>query len=311
MPKVSVIIPTYNCAEYIAEAIDSVLAQTYKNYEIIVIDDGSTDNTKQILKDYKDKIKYIYQKNHGVSIARNNGIINSTGKYVAFLDSDNKWLPNLLAESLSIFEKYPEVGLVHSRKIRISEDGFWFKKDNHGDEKYLSGNIYKYLLFRKANINLSSVVLRRNCLEKVGMFDDNLSKIGCEDRELFLRIAKKYKIMYINKSLYVGRVRKKSMSANHKNMMKGRYYIVDKFCPPKKGLNTMRKKALSSIHFQRADGYIWKSNFREGIREYFKAMLIFPINLLIYIRLAKIFIKTIIKFIQKFISIKFISKNKR
>ncbi|MBN2018002.1 MAG: glycosyltransferase [Candidatus Cloacimonetes bacterium] len=295
MKRVSVVIPTYNCADYITEAVDSVLNQTYKEIEVVVIDDGSTDQTKHILSVYNDKIMYLYQENHGVAVARNKGIEVSNGDYISFLDSDNKWLPDLLADSVAILENKPDIGLVHSGKIRINENGDVI--EDHSQKKgikHLSGYIYKNLLLRKANFNLSSVVVRMKCIEEVGMFDVNLSKIGCEDRDFFIRIAKKYKIQYINKPLYLGRFRESSMSANYTNMMRGRYYIVDKYCPPHKGLNFFRNKALSAIHLQRGDSDIWKSEYESGLKEYYRSIRLFPFNITLYFRLIKTYVKILL-----------------
>jgi glycosyltransferase involved in cell wall biosynthesis len=300
MPKVSIIIPTYNCAEYITEAVESALNQTFRDFEVIVVDDGSTDNTKLVLDKFIKKISYIYQENQGVAVARNNGIVRSTGDYISFLDSDNKWKLNLLAESVPVLETENAVGLVHSGKIRITEDGKIIEgvRRNH-NVKYLSGYIYHNLLLRKAHINLSSAVMRKNCIDDVGLFDVNLSKIGCEDRDLFIRIARKYKVKYIDKPLYYGRYRSTSMSANYENMLRGRYYIVDKYCPPKRGLHFFRNRALSSIHLQKADSCVWKSDYEQGLEQYYKAIGLFPFNLILYVRFVKTYIKILLKFGKK------------
>lgn len=294
--KVSIIIPTYNCEEFIAEAIDSVLEQTYMNKEIIVIDDGSSDNTKEVLKKYEGQIIYLYQSNHGVAVARNKGITQSSGKYISFLDSDNKWMPNLLADSIRLLEEDTYIGLVHSGKIRISEDGTIIERYIQPKNlKHLSGKIFKNLLLRKASINLSSVVVRKSCLMKVGVFDTHLSKIGCEDRDLLIRIAKHCYIEYLNEPTYYGRFRKTSMSANQEKMLKGRYYIVNKFCPAGKGNDLLRNRALSAIHLQRGDSFAWRSQYQKALKQYSKAISEFPVNITLYIRILKVIIKKILK----------------
>lgn len=110
-PTVSVVIPTYNRAKYVTETIDSVLSQSYTDYEIIVVDDGSTDNTREALAPYMDRIRYIHQQNSGVSAARNRGIKAARGKWIAFLDSDDIWLPEKLAVQIKDISKYPGVCL--------------------------------------------------------------------------------------------------------------------------------------------------------------------------------------------------------
>src|SRR3712207_5607912 len=106
MPRVSVLIPTYNCARYLSRAIDSVIAQTYKDYEIIVIDDGSTDDTKQVIDRYGNSVKYSYQSNRGLSAARNASIGNSTGELIAYLDADDLWYENRLALGVAFLDQY-------------------------------------------------------------------------------------------------------------------------------------------------------------------------------------------------------------
>ena len=108
-PKVSVIIPTYQHADFVGEAIDSALAQTYTDYEIILVNDGSTDGTKEIAAEYRNQIKYIYQDNRGLPAARNTGILASKGEYMAFLDADDVWLPNKLKLEVEFLDMHPSV----------------------------------------------------------------------------------------------------------------------------------------------------------------------------------------------------------
>ena len=114
MPKVSVIIPTYQYDSFIGEAIDSVLAQTYKDYELIVVDDGSIDRTREIISKYGSNINYIYQENKGLAAARNTGIRATKGEYLSFLDADDAWLPNKLEVEVEFLDTHPVVGMVYS-----------------------------------------------------------------------------------------------------------------------------------------------------------------------------------------------------
>ena len=123
MPKVSVVICTYNLARYICEAIESVLNQTYRDYELIVIDDGSVDNTKAILNKYVGKLRYIYRENGGLPSARNLGIRLSKGKYVAFLDADDIWLPDKLQKQVKAIEEDDDVGLFYTAKYMMDANG--------------------------------------------------------------------------------------------------------------------------------------------------------------------------------------------
>src|SRR5690606_1176147 len=124
-PLVSVITPTYNRADFIGEAVESVLAQTYPNFELVIIDDGSTDNTRDILEPYlKDsRIRLFHQQNQGQSVARNRGLEEATGEFICFLDSDNAWFPEKLEKSLKAFDHNPESDVVYGDFVVIDEQG--------------------------------------------------------------------------------------------------------------------------------------------------------------------------------------------
>ena len=199
MPKVSVIIPTYNSAQYIAEAIESVLAQTYKDYEIIVVDDGSIDNTREVLKPFMDKIIYVYKENGGQASARNLGIKMSKGEYIAFLDSDDIWLPQKLELQVELLDSRPEVGLVYSDNYRFTDDEGIIGLGSQRVQG-LSGMVFNSL-FLKNFIPTLTVMVRRKCLDDVGLFDESKHIVHSEDYDLWLRIAKKYEIAYIDKPL--------------------------------------------------------------------------------------------------------------
>ncbi len=290
--KVSIIIPTYNMAKYLPQAIDSIFAQTYENYEVIVIDDGSTDNTKQILNKYKDKIKYIYQKNKGLACARNLGVKNSKGTYIALLDADDAWLPNKLSEEVPILDNNLQIGLVHTNAIEIDEEGNTIGLSTQSP-RLKTKNMALNLLLRKEHILCLTVLFRKDCLKYVGMFDEKLTWLGVEDRDLWVRIAQHFRIEYINKPLALHRIRSDAMSRNLENMMKARYYIVDKYCPKSLGMKVMRKRMLSAIHFEVADGLSWRGKPRRSLIQYWKALKFYPFNIIIYINFVKAITKTI------------------
>lgn len=192
--EISVIIPTYNCAQYLPKAIESVLNQKFKNYEIIVIDDGSQDSTKNVIKHYQKYIQYVYyQENHGVSYARNIGIKKAQGKYIAFLDADDLWLSDKLKIQIECFEKYPEIGLVFSDVIVLDE--------NKEEKKYKIRNFKKNIesLIQNNFITTSSVMIKKECFEKVGMFNTNF--FIAEDYDLWLRIIQHYSVYHVSQCL--------------------------------------------------------------------------------------------------------------
>ena len=216
MVKFSVIIPTYNRGYLIGKALGSVYRQTWKDYEIIVVDDGSTDNTREILKEESfrnDKVKYVRHKvNRGVSAARNTGILHSNGEYIDFLDSDDRWLPSKLNEQMRVLRSYDgEIGLVYTGyRLRRADGGvvnFIPKYDGYVFDKLLNRNF----------ISCSSVVVPKKIFDVVGMFDERL--LAHQDYDMWLRIAKKYPIKLIPKPLvecYVGGRDRLSLKYTHK-----------------------------------------------------------------------------------------------
>lgn len=187
MPKVSVIIPTYNRAHLIAASIVSVLEQTYSDFEIIVVDDGSTDDTEQRVHGFTDpRIIYIKQENKGRSQARNCALDLARGRYIAFLDSDDLFLPDKLALQVAYLDSHPQVGMVYTSAHCIDYSG------NALNERYIasiSGKIYKSIaFFRPVTITLPTVMARRELFAEVGGFDVNMHRF--EDTDMWRRISK-------------------------------------------------------------------------------------------------------------------------
>lgn len=198
MEKVSIIIPTYNSAAFIGESIESALNQTYLNKEIIVIDDGSTDNTRAVLEKYikSGEIKYFYQENKGPGAARNLGIKNSSGEFVAFLDADDVWHPDKLKKQIKLFEN-PKVGLIYS-DMEFFGDSFPFKRYSEMAKGFYRGEATRELIKRNF-IPVSSVVLRCEVFDKAGYFDGDFKNfpIGGEDYELWLRLTRFFEIDFV------------------------------------------------------------------------------------------------------------------
>jgi glycosyltransferase involved in cell wall biosynthesis len=197
MANVSVIIPTYNSAKFILESLNSAIQQTYKDIEIIVVDDGSTDNTKQVLAPFMDKICYIYKDNGGAASARNTGIKHATGKYIAFLDADDIWLPEKLELQMKLFSQNKDIDWIHTNLILIDESGI-----EQGIRKlppdFATKDIF-YTLFMEYWTLTSSIIIKRGCLDIVGEFDESLPVN--QDYDLWLRMAHHYKIGYIDQPL--------------------------------------------------------------------------------------------------------------
>ncbi len=216
-PQVSVIIPTYNQAKFIGEAIDSVLNQTYQDFEIIVVDDGSTDRTKEVLDKYKDSIRYIYQENRGPAAAKNKGILASQGKYIATLDSDDVWLPRKLEFQIDLLESNEQLDLVYADAYRINLKSQGLSKETYFQRyKPYSGRVLDKLLLDNFIPSLA-VMMRRRCLDKVGLFDESL--YTGEDWDLWLRIAKESNLDFINFPLGTRRIHKSNITRESEERM--------------------------------------------------------------------------------------------
>lgn len=170
-PRVSVIIPTYNCANYIQQAVESVLAQTYGDYEIIVVDDGSTDNTQQVLKPYRERLRYTaFQENQGVSVARNRGLEMARGKLIAFLDADDWFLPRKLEAQVAYLDKHTSVGLVNSGFCLVNSQEEIIREVQPWHH-YPELNLETWLSLK--TVALGTMMFRREWLEWAGGFDTN------------------------------------------------------------------------------------------------------------------------------------------
>ena len=195
--KISVIIPTFNRLDLLKRAIESVLNQSIKPYDIIVVDDGSTDGTSDMIQQKYKSIKLIQQKNSGVSAARNNGIKNAQGDWIALLDSDDEWKKNKLEEQVNKLTDNPKYDFCHTNEIWIRNGIRVNQKKRH--KKY-GGFIFDKCL-DICRISPSSVLFNKNIFNHVGWFNDKLPV--CEDYDLWLRITAEFEILFIDKPLIV------------------------------------------------------------------------------------------------------------
>jgi len=222
-PLVSVIIPTYNYGEFLGEAVHSVQAQSYATREIIIVDDGSTDDTQGIVRTFGDDVRYVRQANAGPSVARNNGIEHARGDFVGFLDADDLWLPEKLAKQMALFDQLgASVGLIGT--------GTYDKFDGAGErieEKLLpqrkNVTVDKTALLMRNHIACSSALVRRSCLEHVGGFDNTLRY--CEDWDLWLRISRHYDVAVVDEPL-VHRKQHHASASKHLEQMIEKHMLV-------------------------------------------------------------------------------------
>lgn len=225
MPKVSVVIPAYNAMAYLPETIANVLEQTYTDFEVIVVNDGSTDNIKEWITQISDRrVKLVSQVNLGLAGARNTGIKESQGEYLAFLDADDLWESGKLAKQVQVLDSHPEAGLVYTWIGYIDEGG---KSTGRVVKPQSEGNIWQELT--KGNlVECGSVAMvRRQCFEKCGLFDCNLGSF-VEDWDMWLRIARTYPFKVIKEPLTYYRQVTASASRNWQGMAKSYQLVIDK-----------------------------------------------------------------------------------
>jgi glycosyltransferase involved in cell wall biosynthesis len=296
-PMVSIILPTYNRAQLIGRAIQSVLDQTYQDFELIIVDDGSKDNTADI-SDFKDKrIRYIrHEKNKGANAARNAGIKMARGEYIGFQDSDDEWLPEKLEKQMRVFKTASaDVGVVYTGFWRIEEDRKMYIPSPEIKQK--EGNIHTELLHRNF-VTTQAVVIMRECFNKAGLFDEFLPRL--QDWELFIRIAKHYSFRCIDEPLLISYFTSKSISANQEALISAHLYILEKH------YNDLRldKRLLAYHYFNIGHTLCLSGGFDQGKGFLKKALQIAPLNIKyqgaalasrlgkdVYIKIAECYIK--------------------
>lgn len=209
MPLVSVVIPTYNSAQYVTAAVNSVRAQTVRDVEILVVDDGSTDDTREVMKQYGALVRYFSQENGGVAVARNHGIAESSGRYIAFLDADDTWSPHKLEQQLAVLEANPRYRLCYSAHTSVDAQltplGVG-RSERHGpalEDLLLHGNIVG---------SICTVLCERELFKTGGVFDPELSQ--CADWDMWIRLAMLTEFLYLDEPLVTYRQHAANMSRN-------------------------------------------------------------------------------------------------
>lgn len=282
MPKVSIITPAYNGAKYIAETIDSVRKQTFQDWEMIIVDDGSVDDTKAVVQRFQEqhpeKIKYFYQTNGGSGKARNTGIRMTTGEFVAFLDADDIWMPQKLEKQMSFFKNNPDIDLVYTNATVINNIGqekwpYVKKREYH----FPPEDIYRQLLLRNF-IPFSSVVARRKVIAEVGYFVDVIKY--SEDSDLLIRIAKDYRIKYLNEFLTKYRVSDSHKSSNLERRHRASLSIITRHYDKKRAeslkFRFLFRRRCAHVHYDLGYVLLAKNNLREARKEFLVSILLWP-----------------------------------
>lgn len=283
VPFVSVIIPTYNRARLLGRAIQSILNQTYPNFEIIVVDDCSTDKTENVVRSFRDeRIRYIRQeKNTGAVVARNRGIKAAIGEHIAFQDSDDEWLPEKLEKQMKAFEIGPlDLGVVYTSYWRIDRGRGVYWPPSYLKQTY--GRIHDALLENNF-IDTPTAVVRKECFEKVGLFE-NLPRL--QEWDLWLRISKRYSFGHVNEPLVNAYLQPDSISRNMNAFVIAREYILKKYFKE----ISKKPRLLRHHYFEIGTLLCLNGEIEEGRSYFFKAIRINPLDAkLLLSTLASIF----------------------
>jgi glycosyltransferase involved in cell wall biosynthesis len=253
-PLVTVVVPNYNCGRFIAETLNSVFAQTYPYVEVIVVDDGSTDESAAVLQRFQDRVRIVNQKNQGVSVARNRGIQEARGELIAFLDADDVWHPEKLAKQVALFDN-PAVGLVHCALEYIDEAGKTLGTNVTGRR----GRVLRHIALLEGTIVLaggSTAVVRRACFEKAGFFDPEVSTAA--DWDMWRRVACQYEIDVVREPLMRYRQRAGSM---HRNVDVFAHDMLHGFAsmfadPAAREIHHLRRRSYAALYLMLSGSYL-------------------------------------------------------
>ena len=274
---VSVVIATYNMGRYLPEAVGSVLAQSYVNVEVCIVDDGSTDDTPTVVRNWQHdpRVHAHRQENGGQARARNRGVALTSGNLVAFLDADDVWLPNKLAQQVPLFAGRPQVGVVYSDYERMDGEG---RPLPGGSTPMHRGRVSGALLIQNF-VPFATAVVRRGCLEQYGAFDETL-QMG-DDYDLWLRLSAHCEFDFIQQSTVRYRVWSGQMSKNYRKRYESGIRIMERFLSKNQGLvaGAVVREAWAHTYAGRGDCILWRENDRlAAMRDYARALRFGPLR---------------------------------
>jgi glycosyltransferase involved in cell wall biosynthesis len=263
-PDVSVVIPTYNHVGFLPSALQSVCGQTFPAQEVIVVDDGSTDDTGEVLRAWEGRIRIIRQPNRGVAAARNAGASMASADLLAFLDADDVWLPTKIEKQVAHLCRDPELGLVHCGVEEMDAEGGFLRRRLDGMDGWVSGE----MLFFGRGVILgggSAAVVPRAIFEAVGGFDERLSTSA--DWDLYYRIAERCRVGFVPEALVRYRVHGGNMHRNVRAMATDMLTAYAKvFSKPDPDLKRLRRSAYGGLHSMLAGSYFQAGDYRRFVR---------------------------------------------
>ncbi len=259
-PAISVVIPTYNYGRFISDALESVFLQTLEPTEVIVVDDGSEDETESVVASFGGNVIYIRQENRGVCNARNTGVARSSGEFITFLDADDFWEPSKLQRQIERFEKDPELGMVHCGMREFDgESGKTVALHLEGGEEDVADN----LLLWNGPVVVGpggTIMVKRLAFDKVGGFDPEI-KVG-EDWDFCYRIAREFRVGFVPEPLVNYRRHEASAHRNVKEMERGMSRFYEKaFATKDQRILQMKRQAFGNFHRILAGSYFRSRNY--------------------------------------------------
>jgi glycosyltransferase involved in cell wall biosynthesis len=279
MATVDVIIPAYNAAKYLPYALDSVIAQTFEDWRVVLVDDGSTDTTPGVIEPYIErlgaKLTYLQQSNRGMSAARNVAIRASDAEFIAFLDADDVWLPCRLSESVQVLRARQEVALTYGGITLIDTQGHPGETFT-GTLKNAATRIASQIFTREIHLPCVTVTFRRQCIDEVGLFDESMR--ATEDRDLWLRIALRHDVAFIPKALAYYRISPNSMTTDPERMLQAQLKFIRRYYgSPGCGLR-LRQVALARAYTERAETYKKRRLLRKALKSSLRAVALNPFS---------------------------------
>jgi glycosyltransferase involved in cell wall biosynthesis len=291
LPKVSAIIPVYNGERYLRQAVESALTQNYTDVEIIVVNDGSTDESGQIANElaieFPQQVKTVHQANSGLVGARNTAIAHATGELFALLDSDDIWLPNHISESVAVFEKERAVGLVHANIILINSNGHVLHTPNNRRWSTGQQEAWQQIFLRNEHVSCATAVFRRSVIERIGGFDTDFNRLGCEDRDMWLRISAVSNVHYIDAVHAKYRIHESNMSKGIDKMHQARMKLINKHGSESIKNNVIRQ-AYAAVWRENSESYIGIGDFRRSATSAIRAVQSNPSDIRNWKQLAKV-----------------------
>ena len=264
MPTISVIVPAYNAERTILETITSVLQQTFSDFELIVINDGSTDRTLELLNSENDpRLKVFSYPNGGVSVARNRGITQARGEFIAVLDADDVWTPDKLELQVAALQQHPEAGVAYSWAYYMDEEG---KSIQPSEPVYFAGNVYAQLLVNDFVVSCSNCLIRRQAVESVGEFDPAVA--GAADWDYWLRLALHWSFVVVPKHQVFYRISSGSMQSNVEFMEHCNLRVIEKgfqTAPPE--IQSLKNQSLANTYRYSAHLYLTRVGSADAAKQ--------------------------------------------